>query len=78
MAERGLSSRGIPGAAQAQLLLLHRIKALSAAFLHTARPRHLEQSVGGGAFAVVATVLHEASCWEELEGGLCTRCPGNQ
>lgn len=78
MAERGLSSRGILGAAQAQLLLLHGTKVLGAAFLHTARPRHLEQSVGGGAFAVVATVLHQASCWEELEGGLCTWCLGNQ
>lgn len=60
MAERGLSSRRIPGAeqAQAQLLLLHQIKALGAASLHTARPRHLEQSDGGGAFAVVATILH--------------------
>ena len=77
MAERELSSRGIPGAAQAQLLLLHRIRRW-VQFLHTARPSHLDQSVGGGAFAVVATILHQSSCWEELERGLCRQCPGNQ
>ena len=66
MAERGLSSHGILGTAQAQaqLLLLHQIKALVATSLHTACPCHLEQSVGGGAFAVVATILHQVSCWK--------------
>lgn len=38
VAERELSSREIPGAAQAQLLLLHRIKVLGAVSAHGSPP----------------------------------------